>query len=90
MIRTPDGGSINVAGTLTAADGVTLTGSGGVGKTRLALRVAGSLGGTLDQGARWTELAAASEPEHVTMAVAKATGVWSALDQLCADARMRK
>ncbi len=40
---------------------VTITGSGGVGKTRLAIEVAGALAGQFRDGARWVELAALFE-----------------------------
>jgi predicted ATPase/DNA-binding CsgD family transcriptional regulator len=54
---------------------LTLTGVGGSGKTRLALKVASDLAGAYPDGAWLVELAALSEGELVTQAVAKALGV---------------
>jgi predicted ATPase/class 3 adenylate cyclase/DNA-binding CsgD family transcriptional regulator len=48
---------------------VTLTGSGGVGKTRLAARVAAELAATHPDGAWWVELAPLSDPDLVTEAL---------------------
>jgi len=56
---------------------VTLTGPGGIGKTRLALEVARRL--RLDVG--FVELAALSGPELVPAAIARALGLDPALDQ---------
>jgi hypothetical protein len=49
---------------------VTLTGTGGVGKTRLALAAADEVGG----GAVFVDLAPLSEPEHVLPAIGGAVG----------------
>ncbi len=49
---------------------LTLTGAGGVGKTRLALRVAEELQGNYQQGAWLVELAALSDPELVPQTMA--------------------
>jgi DNA-binding winged helix-turn-helix (wHTH) protein len=49
---------------------LTLTGPGGVGKTRLALRVASDLTSVLKDGVWWVELAALSDPLSVPQAVA--------------------
>ncbi|MGN6565727.1 MAG: ATP-binding protein, partial [Thermomicrobiales bacterium] len=54
---------------------VTLTGAGGVGKTRLALRVAGASSGRWADGVWLVELAAFSDPMLVRQAVARAVGV---------------
>ena len=54
---------------------LTLTGMGGSGKTRLALRVASDLAGAYPDGAWLVELAALSEGELAPQAVAKAVGV---------------
>ncbi|MGQ0467657.1 MAG: LuxR C-terminal-related transcriptional regulator [Sporichthyaceae bacterium] len=48
---------------------VTLTGSGGVGKTRLAARVAAEVATTHRDGAWWVELAPLANPELVTETV---------------------
>jgi predicted ATPase/DNA-binding SARP family transcriptional activator/DNA-binding CsgD family transcriptional regulator len=54
---------------------LTLTGVGGSGKTRLALKLASDLAGTYPDGAWLVELAALSERELVPQAVAQALGV---------------
>jgi hypothetical protein len=53
---------------------LTLTGVGGSGKTRLALKVATDLASTYPDGAWFAELVALSEPDLVPQAVADATG----------------
>ena len=53
---------------------VTLTGPPGVGKTRLALRVAAGLGDDFAGGARFVPLAPLREPELVVSAIAAAMG----------------
>jgi predicted ATPase/DNA-binding XRE family transcriptional regulator len=54
---------------------VTLTGAGGIGKTRLALQVARELAPTMADGAWLVELAPLSEPALVPLAVAKVLDV---------------
>ncbi len=54
---------------------VTLTGPGGVGKTRLALRVGDELAGGFRDGAAFVGLAQIRDPDHVLPAVARALGV---------------
>ncbi len=54
---------------------VTLTGAGGVGKTRLAVQVAGQLAGEFRQGAWYVDLAPITDPEVVPVAVARALGL---------------
>jgi predicted ATPase/DNA-binding SARP family transcriptional activator len=54
---------------------VTLTGAGGVGKTRLALEVARLLEGEYRDGAWFVSLAATASVEHVASAIAQAVGV---------------
>lgn len=57
---------------------VTLTGPGGVGKTRLALQVATELGEAFPDGVFWVELAALSDPALVLPTAARALGVQEA------------
>lgn len=54
---------------------LTLTGPGGVGKTRLAIEVAREAGGAFDGGAAWASLAAVRDPARVPDAVAEAVGL---------------
>jgi predicted ATPase/transcriptional regulator with XRE-family HTH domain/Tfp pilus assembly protein PilF len=54
---------------------LTLTGPGGVGKTRLALAVATELAADFPDGVAWVELATLRDPELVANAVARALGV---------------
>ena len=54
---------------------VTLTGAGGVGKTRLAQAVAARLSGTYSDGAQWVELAPLADPALVPQTVAAALDV---------------
>jgi predicted ATPase len=54
---------------------VTLTGPGGIGKTRLAQRAASDLHGRFPDGIWLVELVSASQPGHVASAAAAAIGV---------------
>jgi len=54
---------------------LTLTGPGGVGKTRLALEVARQLGSLYEDGVSWIELAPLTDPDLVPGTVAHALGV---------------
>jgi predicted ATPase/class 3 adenylate cyclase/DNA-binding CsgD family transcriptional regulator len=54
---------------------VTLTGAGGVGKTRLAVQVAGQLSGEFGDAAWWVDLAPITDPDLVPIAVARALGL---------------
>lgn len=63
-----------IAGLLSGARLVTLTGIGGVGKTRLALRVASDVAGSFPDGVHVAELADLRDPELL------ATSVLGALD----------
>lgn len=53
---------------------LTLTGSGGCGKTRLALAVAGELAEEFEDGVWFVELASLSDPSLVPQAVASVLG----------------
>jgi predicted ATPase/DNA-binding winged helix-turn-helix (wHTH) protein len=54
---------------------LTLTGTGGSGKTRLAIEMARDLVGEFDDDVWWVELAALSDPASVTQAVTSILGV---------------
>jgi predicted ATPase/DNA-binding CsgD family transcriptional regulator len=54
---------------------VTVTGPGGVGKTRLALAVAGDMTGDFADGVWFVDLVPVTEPDRVGAAVAAAVGV---------------
>ncbi len=54
---------------------LTLTGPGGIGKTRLALEVAERLQGSFPDGVYFVSLAEVGNPDMVTPAIAKALGV---------------
>ncbi len=69
-----------VAGLLQGSRLVTVTGPGGVGKTRLAIEVARQQAGRFADGACLVELAAVSEPALVPAAVAAALGIPEAPD----------
>jgi predicted ATPase/DNA-binding XRE family transcriptional regulator len=66
---------------------VTLTGPGGVGKTRLALQVAEDLRDAFDDGVWLVELAEVRSAEHVPAAVAQALGLRETAGQTM-DARL--
>jgi predicted ATPase/class 3 adenylate cyclase/DNA-binding CsgD family transcriptional regulator len=51
---------------------VTLTGAGGVGKTRLAVQIAAQMAGEFADGAWYTDLAPLTDPQVVPIAVARA------------------
>src|SRR5215213_3898409 len=57
---------------------VTLTGPGGVGKTRLALRTVGTLAAEFADGVVFVPLAPLTEPNLVAATVARAVGVQEA------------
>src|SRR5205823_3553071 len=54
---------------------VTLTGAGGVGKTRLALQVCAGAVGEFEHGVYFADLAPISDPSFVVSAVAQSLGV---------------
>lgn len=65
---------------------VTLTGPGGVGKTRLALTLADREVGRRAGGVWWVDLASGSEPPDVAGEVARALGLSAARPGVAADA----
>jgi DNA-binding CsgD family transcriptional regulator len=54
---------------------LTLTGPGGCGKTRLALRMAREAAGEFGNGVWWVDLTSVSDPDLVAQAVARVMGV---------------
>jgi predicted ATPase/DNA-binding SARP family transcriptional activator/tetratricopeptide (TPR) repeat protein len=54
---------------------LTLVGPGGVGKTRIAIEVARSVGDRFEEGARFVELAAVSNEGALVAAVARSAGI---------------
>ncbi len=65
---------------------LTLTGPGGVGKTRLALAIAAELAEEVADGVAWVELAPLRDPDLVPGAVARALGVRESGEQPLGDA----
>ena len=65
----------DLAGLLDQSRLVTVTGPGGVGKTRLAGEVAGRVAGRCADGAWLAELAAVRDPAQVAAVVAAALGI---------------
>src|SRR5688500_11120165 len=64
---------------------VTLIGPGGVGKTRLALRVVEEIAGEFADGAVFVPLAAITDPGLVPAAIARELGVHEACDRSVLD-----
>jgi predicted ATPase/class 3 adenylate cyclase/DNA-binding CsgD family transcriptional regulator len=54
---------------------VTLTGAGGVGKTRLAIEAAAQLAGEFSAGVRYVDLAPITDPDLVPVTMARALGL---------------
>jgi predicted ATPase len=78
-----------VAGLLDAHRLVTVTGPGGVGKTRLAAEVAGRMAGRFADGVWLVALAPVQDPVQVPAAVAAALGVRGQPRVPVAEALMR-
>src|SRR6266705_6064656 len=68
---------------------VTLTGTGGVGKTRLAIQVAADLASRFADGVAFVSLASLTDPELVELTVARALGVSEADGQAIGE-RLRE
>jgi len=66
---------------------ITLTGPGGVGKSRLAVEVAQRLGPGFEDGVRFVELASVSAAELVGTAIAAALGLNTSTGRLIADVK---
>ena len=64
---------------------VTLTGPGGVGKTRLALHVAAELIGEFEDGVWWVDLARMASPDDVPQALATVLGARDEPSRLIGD-----
>jgi predicted ATPase len=64
---------------------VSLTGPGGVGKSRLMVEAAGRLGPGFADGVRFVDLAAVSAPDVVAPAIAAGLGLSTSATQLTAD-----
>jgi predicted ATPase/class 3 adenylate cyclase/tetratricopeptide (TPR) repeat protein len=74
---------------------VTLTGAGGVGKTRLAVQVAAQMAGEFDDGVWYVDLAPITDPDLVPVTVARALGLpdqpgHSTMDTLLRFVRSRR
>jgi predicted ATPase/class 3 adenylate cyclase/DNA-binding CsgD family transcriptional regulator len=54
---------------------VTLTGAGGVGKTRLAIQITAQLAGEFGDGVRYVDLAPITDPDLVPVTMARALGL---------------
>jgi class 3 adenylate cyclase/DNA-binding CsgD family transcriptional regulator len=75
---------------------VTLTGSGGAGKTRFAVEVAGQIGAEFPDGTKYVDLAPITEPELVSVTTARLPGLpdqpgrsaTEAVQRLIADRQM--
>jgi predicted ATPase len=67
---------------------VTLTGAGGIGKTRLALEVAAQVAGEFVEGVYWVALAGVQDPALVLPTIAHAVGSRNGLTEHIADKEM--
>ena len=67
---------------------VTLTGAGGIGKTRLALEVAAQVAGEFAEGVFWVVLAGVQDPALVLPTIAQAVGSRNGLEEHISDKEM--
>jgi non-specific serine/threonine protein kinase len=65
---------------------LTLSGPGGVGKTRLAIKIAGEVGEFFEDGVRFVALAAVASDDHVVTTIAHALGLVATGDIPALDA----
>jgi predicted ATPase/class 3 adenylate cyclase/DNA-binding CsgD family transcriptional regulator len=65
----------DVRGMLADSRLVTLTGSGGAGKTRMAIQIGGQICGDFGDGAWYVDLAPIADPDSVAITVARALGL---------------
>jgi predicted ATPase/DNA-binding NarL/FixJ family response regulator len=65
---------------------LTLTGPGGVGKTRLALAIAQDVADQFRNGVIWVDLAPLADPELAPAAVAAALGITTSMERAIAEA----
>jgi predicted ATPase/DNA-binding CsgD family transcriptional regulator len=79
---------VEVGRLLAAARVVTLTGPGGIGKSRLALRAAHRLGRYFPHGVWMTELAELDDPDLVPYALARSMSVYDRPEDSVQDALM--
>ena len=94
-VRGPDPSIAQVSGLVSDTAVVTLTGPGGVGKTRLALQVAAVLRPSSPDGAWFVDLAPVNDPERVAAVVLETLGYTLAAGEddvtgLCTRLRRRK
>jgi predicted ATPase len=75
----------DLVGLLGTARLVTVTGPGGVGKTRVALRAAARLEGTIEDGVCLVELSGLRDAELLPSAIAEALGLTGADSQSALD-----
>lgn len=68
---------------------VTLTGAGGIGKTRLALQMAATMAGDFDGGAWHVDLAPITDPDLVAVAVIRTLGLGDQLGCSAIDVLVR-
>jgi len=68
---------------------VTLTGAGGVGKTRLAVRIAAKMAGEFDDGVWYVDLAPITDPDAVPTSMMRALGLTNQPGRSTTDTLLR-